>query len=237
MSQTDVSHAAPVATGTSRWTAGRVASIVIGAVMLFVSLALLGAGGTALWAHFTQRDAGYATTGVHRFSTAGSALETERIDLGTGGAGRLYPPSLLGKVRIRVIPTGSGRPLFVGIARPGDVDRYLAGVRHAVISDFWTGKVEPVAGGRVGSAPGTRRFWVAASSGPGPRTLVWKSESGSWTVVVMNADGTPGVGIGADLGARLPALPWIGLGLLVAGAVLATGGVLLIVSATRRRTD
>jgi hypothetical protein len=52
----------------------------------------------------------------------------------------------------------------------------------------------------------------------------------------MNADGRPGVDIGADLGARMPALRWIALGLLVAGAVFMAGGVLLIVGAIRRRT-
>jgi hypothetical protein len=39
----------------------------------------------------------------------------------------------------------------------------------------------------------------------------------------------------ADLGARLPALPWIALGFLVAGIVFAAGAALLIVGAMRRR--
>jgi hypothetical protein len=50
----------------------------------------------------------------------------------------------------------------------------------------------------------------------------------------MNANGRPGVAIGADLGARMPALPWIALGFFVACAVLMAGGVLLVVSAIRR---
>jgi hypothetical protein len=52
----------------------------------------------------------------------------------------------------------------------------------------------------------------------------------------MNADGRPGVETEADLGARLSALPWIALGLLVGGVVFMAGGVLLIVGAIRRRT-
>jgi hypothetical protein len=66
---------------------------------------------------------------------------------------------------------------------------------------------------------------------------VWKPVDGTWTVVVMNADGRPGVDIGADLGARTPALPWVALGLLVGGAIFLAGGVLLIVGAIRRRTN
>ena len=125
-------HARP-----SRWTAGRIAALVIGALLVLFSLALLGAGGTALWADRTQRDAGYVTTDVHEFSTSGSALATESTELGSAGVGWLYSPGLLGKVRIRVTPASSGSPLFVGSAARRDVDRYLAGVNHTVISDFW----------------------------------------------------------------------------------------------------
>jgi hypothetical protein len=53
----------------------------------------------------------------------------------------------------------------------------------------------------------------------------------------MNADGRPGLDVGADLGAELPSVLWVGLGVALAGAVLLLGGVLLIVSAIRRRRD
>jgi hypothetical protein len=208
---------------------------VIGALLVLISLVLLGCGGTGMWAYLTQRDGGYVTTGVHKFSTVGSALATEPTHLGSGGAGWLYSPTLLGKVRIRVTPANPGPPLFVGIARSKDVERYLAGVDHTVVSDFWGNEVEPVGGGRPSSPPGSHPFWVASSTGAGRRSLVWKPADGKWTVVVMNADGRPRVDIGADLGARMPALPWIALGLLVGGVVFMAGGVLLIVGAIRRR--
>src|SRR5512145_1131331 len=61
----------------SGWTGGRIAALVIGALLILVSLGLLGAGSTALWAEETRRDAaGYVTTGVHEFSSSGSALAT-----------------------------------------------------------------------------------------------------------------------------------------------------------------
>jgi hypothetical protein len=63
---------------------------VIGGLLVLLSLALLGTGGTALWADRTQRDAGYVTTDVHQFSTSGSALMTEPTDLGSAGVGWLY---------------------------------------------------------------------------------------------------------------------------------------------------
>jgi hypothetical protein len=219
----------------SGWTGGRIATLVIGVVLVLLSLALLGGGGTGLWAELTQRDAGYVTTGVHEFSTTGSALATEPTHLGSPGVGWLYSPALLGNVRIRVTPVSAGPALFVGIGRSTDVDRYLTGVNHTVISDFFGNKVEAVAGGTPRSAPGTQHFWVASSTGPGARTLRWDPDSGSWTVVVMNANARPGIGVRADLGARMPAALWIAIGLLGAGAVFLAGGGLLIAGAIRGR--
>jgi hypothetical protein len=218
----------------SGWTAGRITALVIGALLVLISLAVLGSGGTALWADRTQRDGGYATTDVHQFSSSGSALSTVSTELGSAGVGWLYAPSLLGDVRIRVTPTSPSGPLFVGIGPSTDVDRYLAGVDHTVITEFWGDKTENVAGGPAASAPGAQDFWVASATGPGPQTLTWNPTDGSWAVVVMNADGHPGLAMGADLGAKVPALAWIGLGLLVGGAIFMAGGALLIVGAFRR---
>ena len=223
-----------VAADPSRWTAGRIAALATGGLLALLALALLGAGGTALWTDRTQRDAGYATTAVHEFSTSGSALATVSTELGSGGTGWLYSPGLMGEVRIRVTPVSSGPPLFVGIGPSTDVDRYLAGVSHTVITEFWGDEVEAVAGGTPGTAPGAQDFWVASDTGSGARTLEWDPEDGSWTVVVMNADGRPGVAVAADLGARMPALPWIAVGVLAAGAILLAGGALLIVGAIRK---
>jgi hypothetical protein len=221
----------------SPWTAGRITALAIGALLVLLALLLLGVGGTALWADRTQRDAGYATTDVHEFSAAGSALATDPTELGSAGVGWLYSPSLLGEVRVRVTPVSSVAPLFVGIGPSSEVDRYLAGVGHTVITDFWGDKTESVAGGQSASAPATQNFWVASSTGPGTRTVTWDPADGSWTVVVMNADGRPGISVGADLGAKVPALPWIALGFLVAGAIFLAGGAFLIVGAfTRNRT-
>lgn len=236
MSQTDASVPLEEAPSRTRWTGGQIAALVGGVVLILVSLALMGAGGTAVWAEF-QRDAGYVITGNHQFSSSGSALATESIDMGSAGVGWLYSPDLLGKVRIRVTPEGAGAPLFVGIGPSSAVDRYLAGVNRTVITDYWSDDVEDVAGGKPASAPGEQSFWVASDTGTGPRSLVWDPKGGKWTVVVMNASGRPGVAVNADLGARVPHLEWISVGLLVVGAFVLAGGVLLLVVAIRRRTS
>jgi hypothetical protein len=215
------------------WTWGRIAELVTGVLVALVALVFLGGGGTVFWAQFTQREGGYATTDVHGFSTSGSALATTPTDLGTSGTRWFYAPNLLGEVRIRVTPANPDAVLFVGIGPSADVDRFLAGVNHTVISDFWTETLRQESGSTTASAPGSQNFWAASSTGAGARTLTWNPDDGSWTVVVMNADGSPGLDVRADLGARFPALPWIGLGLLIAGVVFALGGALLISRALR----
>jgi hypothetical protein len=222
-------------TRTSRWTGSRITALVIGALLVLLSLALLGGGGTALWADRTQRDAGYVTTDVHEFSTSGAALATKSTNLGSPGVGWLYSPGMLGKVRIRVTPLDPGSVHFVGIGPSAAVDQYLAGVNRTVISEFFDDNVETVDGGPARSAPGPQDFWVASAIGSGTQTLKWDPADGSWTVVVMNADGRPGIGVGADLGARMPAVLWIAVGSLAAGAIFLAGGALLIAGAIRSR--
>jgi hypothetical protein len=224
-----------IAARSSRWTAGRTTALVIGSLLVFVSIGLLGAGGTALWADLTLRDsAGYVTTDVHTFSTSGSALVTVPAELDSPGVGWLYSSVVLGQVRIRVTPVGSDSPLFVGIGPSADVDRYLGGVNHTLITEFWGNQAQTIGGGTPASAPGTQSFWVASASGTGTQTVNWDPQNGSWSVVVMNADGRPGIRVGADLGATYPTLLGIAIGTLVFGALLLVVGVLLIVGAIRR---
>jgi hypothetical protein len=65
--------------------------------------------------------------------------------------------------------------------------------------------------------------------------LKWDPHDGSWTVVVMNATGRGGFGVRADLGARMPDVLWIAIGLLIAGVVFLAGGGMLVVGAIRGR--
>ena len=58
--------------------------MVIGSVLALVSLSLLGAGVTLLWAGQALRQDGYVTTRTATYSTTGYALASERVDLGWG---------------------------------------------------------------------------------------------------------------------------------------------------------
>ncbi len=223
----------PGAPSAGAWTSGRIVALVVGALLALTAAGLFTGGGLALWADRTQRDtAGYLTTETQRFATATYALATEGIDLRVDGPDWLYA---LDTVRIRATGADPATPLFVGVAREADAAAYLTATGHDIVTDL----ADPTryrthAGGAPAAVPAQQSFWVASSVGAGTRTLVWPVREGSWTVVVMNADGSRGVDMRADLGAKVPAMGWIATGLLVGGTVLLAGAVTLLVLAVRR---
>jgi hypothetical protein len=223
--------AAPPAPRT-RGGAGRVVLIVVGVIAALVSLALL-AGGTALVViDQTQRDRdGFLMSPSEDFSTATYAIVSESADVDFGGSERAAR-AILGDVRIR---SESNRDVFVGIARDTDVEEYLNGVERSVVTDI---AKDPEYSHRSGDAPtsppGDQRFWVASTSGSGEQTLEWEPEDGSWSVVVMNSDASRGVASELSIGAELDAALWVGIVLLVVGALLAALAALAITAGARR---
>ena len=220
--------------GSRAWTAARIVSVVAGAVLVLLSLGLLGGGGTALWAQ-AQRHDGYVDFGTTSYSTPGYALASDTI--GMHAAGRWDVASALaGTVRIRVNPAVSGTPVFIGIAPAGAAGRYLTGVDYATVRG--TADHHGTYTEHAGSAPAVRPamagIWAAQASGPGTQTLTWAVKSGDWMIVAMNADGSQPVSVDVNVAATLPALPWIATGLLVGGFACLAGGVLLIAIPLRR---
>jgi hypothetical protein len=224
---------APPAERGSGWTGPRIVSVVIGSVLVLVGLAAIGAGGTAAW-YDQHRDGGYVMSTVDTTHTDGYAVTSDRIELGVPGSGWQWTRDLIGTIRVRV--TGSGEAgTFVGIAPTDQAARYLAGVPHTVLRDLPGRHVTTVDGTAVPRIkPAAAEIWVAESIGPGTRVLTWTPTAGDWTVVIMNADGSRGVTARGDVGATVPALGGIAVGLLAGGAVLLAGGTLLVVLAVSR---
>jgi hypothetical protein len=221
--------AEPPTTGGRRrgWTPGRVVSLVIGSLLGLTSFGLLAGGGAATWLHNTQRDAaGYLTSDTHRFATSSYAITSDRIDLGTGWT----PSDVLGTVRIRATATDPTSAVFIGVAPRATVDSYLAGVSHDVVTDWTNGRTryQQQAGGAPRTPPVTARIWTASATGLGTQALKWKPTAGDWTIVVMNPTGRAGVSVTGDVGATVPDLGWLAVGLFVAGFLLLVASVTLV---------
>jgi len=218
-------------TQSARFGSGRILRLVFGSLGLLAALAFIAAGTASVWALETKRDgSGYFATATHRFDTSSYALATESLDSTTGWVS--WAERLGGRIRIAATSADSTKPLFIGIARTEDVDRYLAGVEHDQVGDL---KLSPFSvqyqhqSGRAPAArPNATSIWRMKAVGTGMQTIDWPLRSGHWSAVVMNADGSRSVDVGARLAARVSYVWWIVAGLFVLGGLsLACGGALV----------
>ena len=226
------------AAGTGRragWSAGRIVSALVGALLAVCSLGLLGAGGVAVWASATQRHGGGIDLGTWSYRSTGYAVTSTTADLYGATGGWSAVRSLLGTVRIHAT-SGGASPVFVGVAPAGSAGRYLDGVAYDTVRGLAQHHALHAGhgGGAPVTAPARAGIWAARAAGPGIQTLTWPDRSGSWTVVAMNADGSRPVAVRIGVTATVPALPWIATGLLAGGVLILAAGVILIVVPARR---
>src|SRR5215216_4431940 len=138
--------------------------IVVGTLLALLALGLLGAGGSLVAAHVTQRDAdGYYASGPKPLSTPTYALASHILDVGTNGPDWLFREGRLGTVRIIVTGTDA-KPIFVGVAREWKLATYLNGVAHDEVADFdldpFSMKYVREPGTAAPAAPDAQSFWA-----------------------------------------------------------------------------
>jgi hypothetical protein len=220
----------------SRWTGGKIAMVVVGTLLALIALGALVGGAYGLWLYTSQRSDGYVMTSSERFSSGGYALATRTLQISSDVPSFLYGRDWLGDVRIRGNSANPNRALFIGIARKNDIDRYLAGVAHTEVTDVngdpfgttYHPSYRERPGAKPATAPNRLGFWVARVSGPGSQSLTWSVKQGRWAVVVMRPDGSRGVVADLAAGAKLPALLWASIGVLVLGLLIMGGAAALI---------
>jgi hypothetical protein len=218
----DMDTTLPVPT-TRRPGAARIAAgVTLGVIGL-----LLVAAGIAGIVTRTSSDGGYVSTDTHPYSSSGRAIVTDAMHVGA------LPDWFVARLRVKA---SSDKPLFVGVGRRADVDRYLAGVARSTIEDVSYGPFDVSYSTQRGSAiparPAAQRFWAVSSTGAGRQTVSWKVRNGSWRVVVMNADGSKGVATDAKVGATVHGALALVIAALALGLALVAGAVALV---TRRR--
>ncbi|MHC1557795.1 DUF4389 domain-containing protein [Actinomycetospora sp. C-140] len=236
--------AAPPDAARRGWTAGPVVALALGIVLCLGAVPALVGGLTGLGADASARDdAGFLTTPPSLVTSTGYAVRAPGLLLEAPPGEAFSPSAGLGEVRIRVASLDPARPVFVGIAPRAAADRYLAGVATGTMASDDGGRTRPVIveqpGGPPAVAPSDAGIWVAQAAGPGTQTVTWRPAPGDWSVVVLQPDGGPGVHVGADAGATVPALRTLSVLLLVVAAVLVALGVtavtLAVSTAHRRR--
>jgi hypothetical protein len=212
--------------------AGRIVLLLVGLLLVAMGVGVGAAGAVAGWTHVVHRDAdGFVTTPTFTLGTDAYALTAEHLELVvTPDTWTSWQDRL--ELRLRVDPAG-GESVFVGLAPRADVEAYLDGIAHDEVTQlrFRSGRTTTVPGDDVPEAPGDQTFWSASSEGPGTRTLDWTAETGEWAVVVMRADGTPGLEVAVDAGVQTGALGPLAIGLLLLALLLIGGGTAMIVAA------
>ena len=213
--------------------AKRVVLFVLGGVLLVIGV-LAAISGGALMALFGSNDT--LDSGLQQVSTPTRALVSPASSIhDTSGVQTVF-----GQVRLRITatPTGAGQHLFLGVGSASAVDRYLSGVSHDVATDVSVDPFHLTLARHSGTAtpppPGSQSFWVAKASGNHP-TLTWTVTSGSYRVVVMNADAAAPVAFAGGLDLTVPHLFATGIGLLIGGIVLILIAIALIVLGARAR--
>jgi len=206
---------------------GRIFLIAVYALVLLVGVGLIIGGGTLLWAnHFMKDSEGFYTTRsveVQRDSFAITSYPAE-IEIE-----HIWILDWLKSIEIKLTAKNKDdKGVFVGIAPEQDLKKYLSGVEHDRIDELNLnhpiGKPEITYRNFPGTsspeAPTNRDFWTASASGPGEQVLRWGLESGTYSVALMNQDGSAGVDLSAAVGAKVPIMTGIGLWLAIAGFVL-----------------
>jgi hypothetical protein len=207
--------------------------LIAGILFSMMGVGLLFGGIAASWVNALQNDGGYLTSPRERFAVDSSAIVSARAD---GIRGDSYPGPLpfdVGSIRITASSISPGKDIFVGIAPRQDVDRYLSGANYSELREVtfrpFRTEYREVQGTTPLSDPADQTFWVASATGGGQRNLDWKIAAGDWSVVVMNADASPGVSTDLQAGFRSELFGPIAAGLLATGAVLLVLGVPLLI--------
>ena len=214
---------------------GKVVMLVVGTLLVLLGGAAAIGALVLGWFFVVQRADGFITGPEGTLRTQTHALVSERLDLVTDDQS---PTGLrsedIGRLLVQATATDPASAVFVGIAPVGEVESYLSGIAHTVVTDL---RFEPfdatyrdVPGGDTPAAPSAQQFWVASAEGTGTQQVEWDLRDGTWTVVVMNADASAGIGVDVRAGIHIDLLGPAVLALLVIGLVLLAVGVPLLLA-------
>jgi hypothetical protein len=205
--------------------------LILGILLSVTGLAAVVGGTVALAVGSAQPD-GYLTAGTARLSVGSAALTSPRLDaMGEDVPGRV--PFDVGTLRLRVTSVDPGKAVFIGIAPQSDVDGYLSGVHRSELLDVerspFRAEYRDIPGSTAPAPPTGETFWQASASGTGEQELTWNITTGSWAIVLMNADASPGIDVQVQPGFRSDLIRPAAAGLLIGGIIALVIGVPLLI--------
>lgn len=217
---------------------GKAILLIFGVIVLLVGVGLLFGGGFLVWADTALKDSeGFISTNTVQLERDSYAIVTPPADIDLKAAWT-WDLSELATIKVEGESRDPSKAIFMGIGDDLDVSTYLSGVNHDEITRFtihpYTVEYRNRPGNAEPSDPTAQTFWTASAHGAGTQALTWELEAGDWVLVLMNEDGSVGVDLDAAVGAKVPWIFGVGVGLLVGGVVVIAISVLMIYLAVRR---
>jgi hypothetical protein len=220
-------------------SAGRIVLLVFGILLVIFSIGLIIGGGVALAVDSSLKDSqGFYKSGF--FSAAASnspAIVTHSTDIHLEQGWFMNENNLI-TFKVDAANSHPEKPVFIGIARESDLRDYFKGVSYDEVTGL---KFRPYrmdlihhSGSGTLPAPTAQNFWVASATGTGTQSLQWDLTNGTYSLVLMNEDGSIPVDSRVSLGIKIPAiLHNIGLGILIGGIIIIIVGGIMIFFAAR----
>ncbi len=223
---------------------GKIILLVIGILVLLLTVGLLFAGGALVWVSSSQTDSdGFFNTSSIVLERDSHALVVPSINIDVETMG-LWEWSDFFTLKIEGSNNDGAGGIFLGVAREADIDSYLSGVEYDEISRLTIHHDDAAPydieftrkhGNSTPADPATQTFWLVSAHGVGTQSLEWSPEAaGSFSVVLMNEDASRGVDLSVVVGAKVPLVFAVGVGLLGGGVVGLVIGVVMIYLAVRR---
>ncbi|HSF84764.1 MAG TPA: hypothetical protein VLG28_03770 [Acidimicrobiia bacterium] len=203
---------------------GKLLAAIFGSLILLSGAAMTTGGAIAL---AVTDGNGWINAPTARVETDTAAVVGADIYLDLGDAIDEQTYVSFSDIPARIeVDSRNGKDVFIGVAAAEDVASYLRGTAHAR-ADFFDDDIELFTsdGGTVLVSPAAQPFWVASAT---DGSLDWDLESGNWSVVIANADGSSGVDVAVTGSARIPFVEAIGIGLLVFGVMAIVGGAVML---------
>ena len=217
--------------------AGKIVLLIIGIIVLLVALGFMAAGGFLVWLDTARADSeGFVSTRTVHLERTSYAIVTEPVELHVDAW--FWDWSDLGSIKVEGSNNDSSKQMFMGIARETELNSYLRDVEYDEITDFGflssDVDYESHPGSSAPAAPIVHSFWIAFADGAGTQTLEWELEEGTFSLVLMNSDGSSGIDLDVKVMVKINHIFKIGVGLLAGGFVLLIGGTLMVFFAVRR---
>lgn len=222
---------------------GRFFVLLFGVVFVLAGVGMLIGGGAITWSHVALRDSeGFYSTKTNQLESDAHAIVSEpaNIDL---GAAWFWPWGNLATIKVEGSSADPSQETFIGVAEARDLDTYLTDVRYDEMQDPNINRTRTLTwnyrehrGDSVPGVPSEETFWIESAYGPGSQSIEWDLESGSYSLVLMNNDGSAGLDIGTIVSIRVPSLFGVSIGLLAGGLLVSILGSVMVSHSVRRRS-